>query len=87
MSLFRVAVAAIVLVALAAGATASRAARKDEPDKVVVQHILIGFKRTVPDSANTPTFPRKEKPVPRQEATVSPSFKKNRRFRASCTKI
>jgi hypothetical protein len=30
------------------GATWVQAGRKDEPDVVVVQHILVGFKKTVP---------------------------------------
>jgi len=38
----------ILLVVWIGGIPALQAGRKDEPDTVVVQHILIGFKKSVP---------------------------------------
>lgn len=48
MMLERMAVPALVVALLASWPTAD-AGRKDEPDRVTVQHVLIGFKRSVPN--------------------------------------
>ena len=42
-------IAGLVILLLAAFPTGAAAGKADEPDVVVVQHILIGFKRSVPD--------------------------------------